>query len=60
MVDVNNQNNFADVVEGLWARLDEPGVVMSVSPVVADEMGAFTEDAISLDDALDSAVYLKS
>jgi len=60
MANANDQNNFADVVEGIWAKLDEPGVVMPVAPVVADRMGAFFEDAIGLDDALDSAVDLKS
>ena len=36
-------------------RLNTPGVVLEVDPKTAEELGAFEEDALSEEEALESA-----
>ena len=49
-----------EVLRSKWADLSTPGAVVEVDPQEAAAMGAFVEDALSEDDALQSSCDLYS
>lgn len=53
---MTNETELMDVLSEKFEDLVTPGFLVEVSPIEADLMGAFFEDALSEDDALE-AVY---
>jgi len=46
---------MADQTDKDFERLNEPGVVVEVDKKMAEELGAFEEDALNEEEALESA-----
>lgn len=53
---MNNENELNDVVSEKLEDLMTPGFIVEVSPIEAEIMGAFSEEALSVGDAKE-AVY---
>lgn len=52
---MNKEDNLNDVISEKLADLMVPGFITEVTPIEADIMGAFSEDALSEIDAQEAA-----
>jgi len=52
---MTNKNELMDVIAEKCEDLVIPGFLVEVSPIEADIMGAFVEDALSEDEAMEAA-----
>lgn len=52
--DLSPETRHSPIVSTDYADFLTPGVVIELDPDQADDLGAFHEDALSLDDALDA------
>ena len=52
---MTNINELMDVISEKFEDLAIPGFLVEVSPIEADIMGAFVEDALSEDEAMEAA-----
>lgn len=50
-----DKNEIMDVIAEKFEDLIIPGFLVEVSPIEADIMGAFVEDALSEDEAMEAA-----
>ncbi|MFO2618041.1 hypothetical protein SCM13_08645 [Legionella pneumophila] len=53
---MNHDTELMDVIAEKFEDLVIPGFLLEVSPIEADIMGAFVEDALNEDDAME-AIY---
>jgi len=52
---MGNNNELMDIISKKLEDLVIPGFLVEVSPIEADMMGAFVEDALSEDEAMEAA-----
>lgn len=53
---MNHETELMDVIAEQFEDLEIPGFLLEVSPIEADIMGAFVEDALNEEDAME-AIY---
>ena len=51
---MNHETELMDVIAEQFEDLEIPGFLLGVSPIEADIMGAFFEDALNEEDAMEA------
>ncbi|WP_010655143.1 hypothetical protein [Fluoribacter dumoffii] len=51
---MSNETGLMDVISEKFEDLEIPGFLVEVSPIEADIMGAFFEDALNEEDAMEA------